>query len=314
MPWLDAPYRSKLAAVIMVSGSFTLLLRARLIYPILYENGPIQLHPYGVALTIAFVVGIGCASRRARAAAVDPQHVVSLAIVTVLATLIGARLTYVAVNYQEFAHDHWKIVNPYQGGVLRLSGLVMNGGLVVSTAACLGFLRWKRLPVLRTLDVLAPSVAIGECITRLGCFFNGCCYGTPTSMPWGMNFPAGSPAGDFQRMSLHPPCAIHPTQLYSSLYGLVIFCVLLTMERHCKRFPGFTVFWFLVLYSAARLVVEFFRHYHDQTGLWLGLTHNQHLCIVLFAASGGALVYLGSRQTATSVATKPPPAAGDDER
>jgi phosphatidylglycerol:prolipoprotein diacylglycerol transferase len=215
----------------------------------------------------------------------------------VVATVIGARLNYVAVNYQEFAHDYWKIFNPYQGGVLRLSGLVMNGGLFLSLAACTAYMRWNRMPILTTLDVMMPSVALVECLLRMGCFLNGCCYGTATAMPWGVTFPPGSPAGDYQRLQLHPPSPIHPTQLYSSFYGLAILIALLVIERQGKRFPGSTFFSFLMLYGAARFVVEFFRHYHDQTGVWFGLTHNQHLSIVLLVGSAAAAMYLNTNAT-----------------
>lgn len=221
-----------------------------------------------------------------------------------MATVIGGRLNYVAVNYEEFAHDYWKIVNPYQGGVLRLSGIRINGGLALTIVACVGYLRWNRLPVLKTLDVMMPSVALIECFLRLGCFFNGCCYGTATSMPWGVTFPAGSPAGAYQRLQLHPPSPIHPTQIYSSLYGLVIFVVLLAIERHGKRFPGSTLCYFLMMYGAARFVVELFRHYHDRAGMWLGLTHNQHLSIVLLVGSAAAVTYL-RRNSAAIQAVSP---------
>lgn len=260
-----------------------------------------QIHPYGLALTLAFALGTALALRRAKRAGIDPQKVTSAIILIIVATVIGARLTYVAVNYGEFADDPWKIINPYQGGVLRLNGMVVNGGLVLSIGVLVAYLLWNRMPVLKTMDAMAPSMALGECLVRLGCFFNGCCWGKPTSLPWGVYFPVGSPAGNYQS-ALSPHSAIHPTQLYSSFYALGIFVLLLILERRFKRFDGFTVFSFLFLYGVARFTVEFFRYYSNQTGVWLGLTHNQYLSVVLCLVSAAALWRLSRAQTVPQTA------------
>jgi phosphatidylglycerol:prolipoprotein diacylglycerol transferase len=265
-------------------------------YPTLYQIGAWHIQPYGVMLMLSFLLGVGLARSRARAAGIDPSKIMYLGVVVIIATLVGARLLFVVLNYRQFAGDLLKAIHPYQDGVLRLGGLVMNGGVVCSAIFVVVFSRWKRMPVLRTLDVVAPSVALGIFLTRIGCFLTGCCYGTPTKMPWGVIFPADSDAGFYQRHKLAELQPIHPTQLYSAAYGLAIFVALLVLERKFKRFDGFTALGLLALYSAARFVVEFFRHYYDESGVLWGLTHNQYLSIALMAGSVVGLVLLQRRQ------------------
>jgi phosphatidylglycerol:prolipoprotein diacylglycerol transferase len=151
------------------------------------------------------------------------------------------------------------------------------------------------MPTLRTLDVLSPSLALGIFLTRIGCFFNGCCYGRPTDLPWGVVFPRNCPAGEFQRMHPEGIVPIHPTQLYSALYGAGIFALLLVCERHFKRFDGFTFFLLFFLISIARFFVQFLRQYYDETGQFLGLTHAHYVSIAFVAVSGISLILLSRR-------------------
>lgn len=257
---------------------------------------------------LAFIVGTAVAYWRARAAGIPRalRHIACLAVITLVAALVGAHLAFVAVEWRQFANNLRGAFFPFNDGTLRIGGLVFNGGLLLASATALIYLRLNRLPVLKALDVIAPSVAIGECIGRMGCFLGGCCYGVPTAMPWGVIFPPNSPAGYYQRLRLGPIEGIHPTQIYSSLLELAIFIFLLAMERRGKRFDGATAFSFLMLYGAARFTVECFRHFHNQSGMWFGLTHNQYLSIVLFLGSAGALIYL--QRTQDSKLTMPPSA------
>ena len=209
---------------------------------------------------------------------------------------MGARLVYVLVNYPRFLDDPFQIVNFYQDGVFRTAGLVLNGGVVACVIVMFFYAKWQSMPILRVYDALAPSLGLGIFLTRIGCFLEGCCYGLPTSMPWGVVFPADSKVGQYQRHVSNEIETIHPTQLYSSLYGLLIFLVLLWLDKKYKRFDGFTALVLFMLYPAARFTVEFFRRYYDETGVYLGLTHNQYLSLSLFAASLAGMVVLWRRQ------------------
>lgn len=268
-------------------------------HPILFRLGPWEVRSYGLMLALSVLLGVLLARARARSAGVDPAKIVQLSVLMVIAILVGSRLAYVIVNYPEFADDWLRAVSIYQSGKLRLTGLVMNGGVVACVVVMWVFCRVTGTPTLRLFDVYAPALALGIFLTRIGCFFNGCCYGEPTALAWGVVFPAGCPAGDYQRTTGGAPEPIHPTQLYSSAYGLVIFVTLLAAERVAersgKRFDGFSTLLLFLLYSVARFAVEFFRHFYDETGVYLGLTHNQYLSIVMFAVSAAGMWVLARR-------------------
>ena len=123
----------------------------------------------------------------------------------------------------------------------------------------------KRLPLAKLVDVFAPSVALGHVFGRLGCFFNGCCYGKACALPWAVNFPLPH--------VMHG-IPVHPTQLYEAFGNLVIFAGLTAFYRH-KRFDG-QIWWLYVLsYGALRFLVEFFRG--DYTTYYFGIFTIAHL-------------------------------------
>jgi len=89
----------------------------------------------------------------------------------------------------------------------------MLGGVVMAVLTIVAFCRFKKISILRFFDAAAPSLALGLALSRIGCFFNGCCFGKPGSLPWCVAFPDNSPAGAFL-----PDQRLHPTQIYSSLF------------------------------------------------------------------------------------------------
>jgi phosphatidylglycerol:prolipoprotein diacylglycerol transferase len=148
----------------------------------------------------------------------------------------------------------------------------------------------KELPALKIADIMIPSVALGIFLTRIGCYMNGCCFGLPCSVPWGVEFPIISAAGGMFH-GVH----IHPTQLYSSFYGLVMFVVLLFLDRR-KKFDGELLFWFLIFYGISRFTVDFFRYYETSMVLLnvgkVSLSVNQGISL-LFMIIGGIMLALG---------------------
>ena len=138
---------------------------------------------------------------------------------------------------------------------------------------------------------MIPSVGLGIFITRIGCFFNGCCYGLPTDRSWGMVFPQESPAGAF-----FPNQAIHPTQLYSSFYGLLIFVLILFVERF-KKYDGFLLYFFFICYGIARFTVDFFRYYESSMVIGgLSISVNQGISLGLIILGVLFLVVSALRQ------------------
>jgi phosphatidylglycerol:prolipoprotein diacylglycerol transferase len=266
------------------------------VHPELIHLGPWPLRSYGVALVLSFLLGTVLARHRARQLGLDPRLVAPLALLCVAATLVGARLLYVVTNLDEFAAQPLDVVRIYRDGRFWLDGLAMNGGVIACLLAMACFLRARRQPVLRMLDAIAPSFALGLLLTRIGCFLNGCCFGVATTLPWGVIFPAGSPAGAFQRLGGAAPPPVHPTQLYASGSGLAILFIALWLERRPSYFPGRTCFTVLLLYSAARFAEELVRHQGDAAAPWLALSYNQWITAAGALASAGALAWLSRRR------------------
>lgn len=214
-------------------------------HPILVKIGGLNIYSYGVFVAIGFLAAIRVAAREAARKGSDPEAFYDMAFWVVVAAIAGARLFHVLV------YRAYYLANPAEIYRLWNGGLVFYGGLIAALAACVVFLRRRGLPFLPAADAAALGIPLGLAFGRIGCALAGCCYGKPTDVPWAIVF--SDPA------SLAPPhVPLHPTQLYESLAAFGIFGVLAaTRDRFVT--PG-TRFWtMLILYGAARSVLEIFR-------------------------------------------------------
>jgi phosphatidylglycerol:prolipoprotein diacylglycerol transferase len=257
----------------------------RAVHPILFRIGSYEVPSYGLLLTLAFAAGIWVARRRAAERGIDEDRLLDVCMLILFTSIVGARLLWVATHLEMFRapHGSWSdALNPFRSGrYVGFSGLSMLGGVVLATVSALAFLAWRRLPVLATADVLAPSVALGEGITRIGCFLNGCCFGKPSDLPWAIKFPSDcvagrSPVGQFY---------LHPTQLYTSLFGLLLF-FFLRRQLMKKHFNGQIFAFYLILSGAFRFGIDFIRYYEDLGNLLI----NQFIAVGLIIA--GIILYV----------------------
>ncbi len=287
-------------------------------HPTLIDIGPVHIRSYGFMLAVSFLVGIWLAGRRARREGVDPQVVLDLSVYIILAAILGARLLYVAFHLEDFR-------NPFDVFALWQGGATFYGGMLAAMAVSWIYVSRQGLPFLQVADIVAPSIALGLAFTRVGCFLSGCCFGKPTTLPWGVTFPADCPAGAVSSLEAAARgvdhLALHPTQLYASAYGLVIFVLVLAVERHLHR-RGATFGALLVLYGIARFTVDFFRYYEANARVLAGLTFNQVISAGLFsigllllfrprAARRVAAVGGGAPEPEAEAAVEPAKQAGD---
>jgi phosphatidylglycerol:prolipoprotein diacylglycerol transferase len=262
------------------------------VHPILFRIGSYEVPSYGVALALAFALGISVARRRARASGIDEERILDVCMIILVSSLVGARALWVLTHLEAFAppRGSWvQAVNPFAGGRFGLAGLSMTGGLLLATAASLLYLGWRRVPLLRTADVLAPSVSLGEGVTRLGCFLNGCCFGHPCDAFFCLRFPPGSGAG-----SVFAGQAVHPTQLYASALGFAGFLALSALWR-ARLPPGVVFFSFLSWVGVQRIVLDLLR-FHDPGTLWaqvggLALASSTLLSAALVALGAAGLAW-----------------------
>ncbi len=214
-------------------------------YPILAEFGFLTIHTYGLMVASGFLIGIMLAANQAKREGLDPQVILDLCFFILVSAILGARFLYVAIEYEKYLEHPLKAFMFWQGG------LVYYGGLIGAVATGWYFIHKKNLPTWQVADLIAPSLAIGQGVGRWGCLFAGCCYGAPTDLPWGITFS--------NENSLAPlGTALHPTQIYLSLNGFLIFGILMWMRKR-KSFHG-QIFWMYgILYSIGRFIIEFFR-------------------------------------------------------
>jgi phosphatidylglycerol:prolipoprotein diacylglycerol transferase len=242
--------------------------------PRLFEIGPFEFHTYGLMLAIAFVVGIQLALAEGRRRGLDDWRLGTLALWILVWSIAGSRLVYVLTHLDSYRGGRW-----LEALAIWEGGLTMYGGLLAALVGSVLLVRHWRLPLGSVFDAFAPSVALGEGITRIGCFLNGCCFGRPCDLPWAVSFPSHSHAG-----ATYGPTPLHPTQLYLSAAGLAIFAILWLLRRRIVT-PG-RLFWvFLLLQCVARFTIDFFRYFEpggetvSLAGLTLSLT--QVWCLVL---------------------------------
>jgi phosphatidylglycerol:prolipoprotein diacylglycerol transferase len=265
-------------------------------YPELFHIGPIHIRSYGTAIALSFLVGVLYIMRIARRDNKSVDQYVTIAYLMIFSGLIGARLFYVLFHLDEFS-GHWlNTINPFQGPQFGIAGLVLYGGLILGIVATLVYCHKFGLKVLDVFDTFAPPMALGIGIARNGCFLNGCCFGTPTDLPWAVQFPVGSIP-----YSVFGSAHIHPTQIYSSLYGIGLFLALHFLLKR-RRFVGQVIAVFFMVEAVFRFLIETVRWYEPEMLFTIGgttITNSQVISVSLFVA--GVVIYLVSSRRRTDL-------------
>ncbi len=237
-------------------------------HPVLLQWGPLTLRSYGVMVALGVLLAAWWVRRAFAQRRLPDDLFYDLLIGTIAAGVVGARLMYVLLNWSTYRTNLSATVMIWVDGGLSFHGAVA-GGILVGWWLC----RRYRVPFWRVADAVAPALALGHAFGRFGCFLNGCCYGIPTTMPWGVRF--FNPA---LRVDTLPS---HPTQLYEAAGLLVLFALLSRYSRQ-PPYEGAVFIWWVIFYSVLRFVVEFWRA--GATALVVnGLTQAQWLSLVLFA-------------------------------
>lgn len=217
-------------------------------HPVLFQYGWLHIYSYGFFVALGVLVATYLLVKRVEKQGRSPDLVIDLVLLLVLAGIIGARLAYVLLYEPRYYWHH-----PLRILMIQEGGLAFYGSLVFGLVAGYLYLKKAGVPYLEFLDLAAPPLALGYAVARIGCFMRGCCYGEPSSLPWAMVFPA---------VDMVPR---HPTQLYSSLAGLLIFFILERLFRR-PRFRGQIFSLFLVLYGLSRALIELFRENNQLQG------------------------------------------------
>ena len=179
---------------------------------IAFELGPLTVRWYGILMATSIGVGFWLAHRQAQREGLPADDILRVAQWAVIAGLIGARLYEVAFNWDYYGRYPWKIPAVWEGG------LAMHGGIIVGFLTGVALAIHWRVPVLPSLDVVAPSMILGQAIGRWGNFFNEEAFGRPTDLPWKLYISPPHRPPEYANAEY-----FHPTFLYESLWNLAVF-------------------------------------------------------------------------------------------
>lgn len=256
--------------------------------PLSYDVGPLQLTGFGLAVLMAFVVGQIIAQRELARRGYDPEPMGDVVFAAVIGGLLGGKLYY-AIEMGDLT------------AIVSRAGFVFWGGLVGGIIACWIVIRKKHLSFPRISDVCAPALAAAYSLGRTGCWAVGDDYGRPWNGPWAVSFPNGAPPSTVANMTdlFHIPAppgaspnqvlSVHPTQLYETTLGFVMFLILWRFRDH-KHAEGWLFGLYCVLAGIERFIIEFVRAKDDR--FIYGMFTMAQVIALIFAVGGAIWMYV----------------------
>ena len=227
--------------------------------------------------------GLAVIFHLARFRGLDPEQMWNLGGIAVFSGIFGAKLLLLAIDWRDYVAEPGRI---FSVATLQ-SGGVFSGGLVLAILCSWWYVRRHKIPFLSAADVFAPGIALGHVFGRLGCLAAGCCYGRPTTMPWGITFHSPWTA-EFSGTPLNQ--SLHPTQLYESVAEAINFVLLYWLCKR-KKFEGQIIGLFMILYGIERFIFEFYRG-DEGRGEVLGGLISGTQAIALGMVVSGFVIYL----------------------
>jgi len=235
--------------------------------PELFQLGPFSLRWYGLLIAISVLIGLNLSGELARKKGLKKNLINDLLPILVLASVIGARIYYVAFEWRNYTgKNFWSSIDflnlniPIPSAIeIWGGGIAIHGALLMGTLSIIFFCRWRKEPFWDVIDVLVPSVALGQAIGRWGNFFNNEAFGIPTSLPWKLFIPYGFRPEIFSTQDY-----FHPTFLYESVWNIFVFGILIFLFRKANKreitLPsGSLSCLYLITYSLGRLWIEALR-------------------------------------------------------
>ena len=239
-------------------------------YPVLFRIGDFPISTFGLMMATAFLVGSWITARRMKEVGLDPDLATTLLVYVMLGGILGSKL-YFAIDVS-IREDR-----SFTELLFARDGITWYGGLILGTVIGSIGTRIHGVSVVQMMNCVAPAVAVGQAIGRVGCFLVGDDYGKASDLPWAVAFPLGAPPTD-------PGVRVHPTQVYEILWLLPVAFVL---WKRRDRSP-FLFGEYLVANGLGRLVIETLR---VNPRVFAGLTEPQIVGLVLIAAGSASWLY-----------------------
>jgi len=236
-------------------------------HPTFLHIGGFELASYGLMTALGYAAASFYLLPRAKKINIDADTFWNLIFIIFAGALIGAKLMFIVLHWGDMgATFSDRFINVFKN--FRY-GFVFFGGVILAISGVMWYIRRKKLPMLKTMDFMIVGLPLGHALGRIGCFLAGCCYGKPTTMPWGVTFT--------DPHSLVPDhllgVALHPTQLYESALNLLLF-IFLHFSYKKPHKDGKILAQYLVFYGLMRFSIEFFRG-DFRGGFFLGMSPSQ---------------------------------------
>ncbi len=223
-------------------------------YPILFTIplGPVSIPipGYGMMLAIGFSVALFFVARQARKEGLNPDHFLNVSTYIILVALIGSRLFHVFIEEPSYYFSH-----PAEIPKIWKGGYAFYGGMIPSAFVIWWYFKKYKIPILKSMDIFSPYLALGEVFGRLGCFLAGCCHGTVCAFDL---FPVSYTATNPDSFSRPLGVALYATQIWQAAANFLIFLILIWIRKR-KRFDGQLLASYFFLYPIFRIMIEIFR-------------------------------------------------------
>ncbi|MBW1649496.1 MAG: prolipoprotein diacylglyceryl transferase [Deltaproteobacteria bacterium] len=247
-------------------------------HPILFKFFNIKIYTYGFFMAVAFLMGLIFIKKEAARVGESPEKTGDLAFYIIISGIIGARLFYIITDFKTYLLHPLEIFKIWNGG------LTFYGGFIAAFFTTIIYLKKNKLSLLKTMDIIAPGVALGHFFGRIGCFFAGCCYGKECDLPWSVVF---TNQDTLAPAHIH----LHPTQLYSSFTNFIIFIMLLLIRKY-KKFNGEILLIYIFLYGITRSIIEIFRGDYRGHVFWEYISISQIIGISASLTALAAFIYI----------------------
>lgn len=237
-------------------------------HPILVSIGFLEIRYYGLMYALGILIAIQGIINwfKKKKYSVDEEALINLIVWTFISAIVGARVYYVLFNLAYYLENPGEILAVWHGG------LAIHGGLIAGLLVGYFLAQKEKIKPWFLADAAAPFIMLGQTLGRFGNFMNGDAHGIPTTLPWGVIFPAGTPAGD-----QYPGIPTHPTMLYELVLNFLAFLLLYKLrERQYK--DGFIFAIYVICYAVNRTIVSFFR---ADDLLLFGIYNMPHIISVL---------------------------------
>ncbi|MDO5512503.1 prolipoprotein diacylglyceryl transferase [Corynebacterium sp.] len=260
--------------------------------------GPIPLRAYAICIMIGILLALWVTHRRYTARGGDADMVWDAALVAIPVGIIGGRLYHVITDADKYFCE---TCNPASAFNIAAGGLGIWGAVALASVGVALLFRWKKVPLAPFADAVAPAIILGQAIGRLGNWFNQEIYGRPTDVPWALDiYYRVDSNGEFAPLTGRSTgeiiTSVHPTFLYELLWNLLIFALLLVIDRRFQLAQGSIFALYVAGYTLGRFWIELMRD--DSATMILGQRVNTWVSAVVFLTAVGVFLWLQRRRRA----------------